>query len=106
MREVYEDMARHEAEFGITPACAGSMIKKKLIILLRWDHPRVCGKYHVFKHRFKLTAGSPPRVREVSIKSPFFKYTCGITPACAGSIKEIFTLDEAIGDHPRVCGKY
>ena len=51
--------------YGITPACAGSIVPSPIISTEPWDHPRVCGKYGNFYKRTTLCKGSPPRVREV-----------------------------------------
>ena len=31
-------------DVGITPACAGKSASHGFFVLLRWDHPRVCGE--------------------------------------------------------------
>ena len=70
------------------------------------DHPRVCGKY---KKKDKMQCwmrGSPPRVREVWIRTSKCLLLARITPACAGSISRQYSPPAVSGDHPRMCGKY
>ena len=49
--------------------------------------------------------GSPPRVREKLINHYSNTVNLGITPACAGKTKIVFSNSSTFWDHPRVCGK-
>ena len=49
---------------GITPACAGKTVRKKLLAMKSRDHPRVCGKNDFGVPQNRERVGSPPRVRE------------------------------------------
>ena len=66
----------------------------------------MCGKYGVILTDMKDVMESPPRVREVYDDFTAHEHRDGITPACAGSIKEIPQAPKVPMDHPRVCGKY
>ena len=91
---------------GITPACAGSIFILSLKTSIKWDHPRVCGKYLSKSVWIFLASGSPPRVREVWLGKCNGIFTRRITPACAGSIVGCLQMYRIGRDHPRVCGKY
>ena len=61
---------KHWVEFvqtnqpGITPACAGKTSTLNSALIVRWDHPRVCGKNALSGWLIRDQPGSPPRVRE------------------------------------------
>ena len=106
MREVCTFRDVHRRCGGITPAYAGSITGRKNNRSYRQDHPRVCGKYHVYAPTFKVFKGSPPRMREVfNFIINIFPHV-GITPAYAGSMLFVFYVTACKWDHPRVCGKY
>ena len=48
----------------ITPACAGKTPISQTKIVASQDHPRVCGKNKARPINTRVSAGSPPRVRE------------------------------------------
>ena len=66
----------------------------------------MCGKYSVLGLCSFMNSGSPPHVREVLIPSTSLLRSARITPACAGSTKEVFKRFHRKQDHPRMCGKY
>ena len=53
----------HNLGVWITPACAGKTYAEELAIVIREDHPRVCGENNQSSQKFSVPAGSPPRVR-------------------------------------------
>ena len=53
---------------------------------------------------FGLT-GSPPRVRGKVPEQSSYSQAWGITPACAGKRRRLFTSWVMSRDHPRVCGE-
>ena len=68
----------------ITPACAGKTRRIVQIFHTMKDHPRVCGENVKIGHPWKVSEGSPPRVRGKRIGAFSLRITEGITPACAG----------------------
>ena len=84
MREKHGACHNLLGRFGITPAYAGKTKLENTLVILEWDHPRVCGKNPSklpFKH-FKL--GSPPRMREKRSSNCTEGINQRITPAYAG----------------------
>ena len=93
------------AKIGITPACAGKRIPGQKMLVRRWDHPRVCGEKKVCGIWLKCDSGSPPRVRGKELFANVIVDVEGITPACAGKRRSLFSFVSADRDHPRVCGE-
>ena len=89
----------------ITPACAGKTRRIVQIFHTMKDHPRVCGENVKIGHPWKVSEGSPPRVRGKRIGAFSLRITEGITPACAGKTLLGPHLVELPEDHPRVCGE-
>ena len=106
MREIRCAHGRFAVYYGITPAYAGNTFPLSHFDRLLWDHPRVCGKYHIFYLLLFWFCGSPPRMREILSGSTTADCSTGITPAYAGNTKPIQLSERKRGDHPRVCGKY
>ena len=71
----------------ITPACAGKSRGEPVELILREDHPRVCGEKRKSKRRASGSPGSPPRVRGKAIWRQMSSKALRITPACAGKRK-------------------
>ena len=90
---------------GITPACAGNRLGKPTAILIRPDHPRVCGEQSLTCFPPKGGKGSPPRVRGTVAYGGEFTGLAGITPACAGNSSAVPVEPIPERDHPRVCGE-
>ena len=90
---------------GITPACAGKSASHGFFVLLRWDHPRVCGEKSYWSILARNSLGSPPRVRGKAVFPARQHRTAGITPACAGKRRLASPGKKSHGDHPRVCGE-
>ena len=89
----------------ITPACVGRTQRCPNLVLLRQDHPRVCGNDCVVtSHGFK-GRGSPPLAREGPIEFCDNIHRIRITPARAGRTIIICLLLLVLGDHPRSRGK-
>ncbi len=70
---------------GITPAYAGKSRTLLRCVLLRWDHPRVCGEKCMSRCLHRLGAR--------------------ITPAYAGKRSAWPSVLRRQRDHPRVCGE-
>ena len=83
----------------------GKVVVSIMMIIRRWDHPRVCGEKMKISRTFRLDEGSPPRMRgkvRVCIKKCI---EAGITPAYAGKRKTALQKKRRRRDHPRVCGE-
>ena len=93
------------APVRITPACAGRTPLRVVMIVIRQDHPRVCGKNYRDVVNDLQKGGSPPRVREERQKVNKACPGGGITPACAGRTTFCLCTGGKDEDHPRVCGK-
>ena len=89
----------------ITPAYAGKTMCFRLSVLLRADHPRVCGENVDFKYARGGAYGSPPRMRGKLILPLTFGGIRRITPAYAGKTISVSPFAPAATDHPRVCGE-
>ena len=98
---IRDDLAR----VGITPAYAGKSSSPRLIALLIWDHPRVCGEKFRAYAKIWNEWGSPPRMRGKVIPCLLSLNHERITPAYAG--KSIASWSHILlhRDHPRVCGE-
>ena len=96
----------HGVAEGIIPACAGNTDSIHCRSRSSRDHPRVCGEH--YKHRGSITPnpGSSPRVRGTLRGRHLQGATSGIIPACAGNTYDAEGREEAVGDHPRVCGEH
>ncbi len=91
---------------GITPACAGITCGLHLHSSPVQDHPRVCGNYLPPIILMSLCVGSPPRVRELLMRTRSWSRALRITPACAGITPMTSPILAMSRDHPRVCGNY
>ena len=69
---------------GITPAYAGKSCTEGHSRPVRRDHPRVCGEKSYAATIWRITQGSPPRMRGKGSCPSRCACTAGITPACAG----------------------
>ena len=90
---------------GITPACAGNSRISGHGIGKGEDHPRVCGEQAAVSRPMMITLGSPPRVRGTVLALWRIRPPGGITPACAGNSRAVFSVRYLYRDHPRVCGE-
>ena len=70
---------------GITPACAGSRIRRTGAGVSWRDHPRVRGEQVWPGSWRRCSAGSPPRARGAGPHPEVRRQSHRITPACAGS---------------------
>ena len=89
----------------ITPACAGKTLTLSNNSPQSQDHPRVCGENVKRLYTRFLYSGSPPRVRGKPLLELYRRWSEGITPACAGKTLDSHSINDAIKDHPRVCGE-
>ena len=90
---------------GITPAYAGKRPIPFVLLLLRRDHPRVCGEKIRYAINIEINTGSPPRMRGKEIAPLSVWLYLGITPAYAGKSSHSYGIYQAGWDHPRVCGE-
>ena len=89
----------------ITPAYAGKSDHARYVVIIVWDHPRVCGE-KAGKFRSNATGtGSPPRMRGKVDVYYFFVPNRRITPAYAGKSNQAECRHHNNRDHPRVCGE-
>ena len=70
---------------GIIPAYAGSTWRLTRLVLVRRDHPRVCGEHFVQNARQAGSQGSSPRMRGAHPFETFYVRLNRIIPAYAGS---------------------
>jgi len=89
----------------ITPACAGNRWESLKGLIMRRDHPRVCGEQSDTSARDRGLIGSPPRVRGTDGDGAPIAAAFGITPACAGNRMPAGSDPTQAKDHPRVCGE-
>ena len=89
----------------ITPAYAGKRNGQSPTMLLRRDHPRVCGEKNAILSGRKTEPGSPPRMRgkDPETRKRILDYR--ITPAYAGKSIALIESGKRNMDHPRVCGE-
>ena len=92
-------------QIGITPAYAGKRCCCVADCGIAGDHPRVCGEKYRYKHFYRWTSGSPPRMRGKVFQQLENGKPAGITPAYAGkrTISHGHYGDDR--DHPRICGE-
>ena len=91
---------------GITPAYAGNTERRRRMVRIREDHPRVCGKHLKTPFLSSNITGSPPRMRETPLLRRSFNCSNRITPAYAGNTSACMFFCRQLQDHPRVCGKH
>ena len=74
-------------QFGLIPACAGSMMTDRIKGWLDEAHPRVRGEHRHMVPPWQEMSGSSPRARGayVAVLHPILQ--SGLIPACAGSIR-------------------
>ena len=89
----------------ITPAYAGKRNGQSPTMLLRRDHPRVCGEKNAILSGRKTEPGSPPRMRGKGQNRRTRCRAARITPAYAGKSAANTWITKKIKDHPRVCGE-
>ena len=94
-----------QSEAGITPAWAGKSGTVCLLMLLRWDHPRVGGEKISPNPSMVISSGSPPRGRGKDPDKEYKTSRFRITPAWAGKSPQAQILRDKFRDHPRVGGE-
>ena len=90
---------------GITPACAGKSDHARHVVIIVWDHPRMCGEKCLKSKRRTHNEGSPPHVRGKGDSKVTENGFAGITPACAGKSGTPTGITTYNKDHPRMCGE-
>ena len=66
----------------------------------------MCGDHVDICKRNNIDEGSPPHVRGPLAGIVALVMKIGITPACAGTTKEVEKVWILHGDHPRMCGDH
>ena len=90
---------------GITPAYAGKSKLSPNCIVVKRDHPRICGEKSQHIGARYIPKGSPPHMRGKASCLYFRVPLTGITPAYAGkSYRERYGHHQG-RDHPRICGE-
>ena len=105
VRGKFENRLEIAVHDRIIPACAGKTYSVPSKSLANTDHPRVCGENGVTVPPSGIAMGSPPRVRGKCCVPYSHRPIRGITPACAGKIKDTIRQEQPRKDHPRVCGE-
>ena len=90
---------------GITPAHAGKTVSFPAITSIVENHPRACGENGKSLERFRISRGSPPRMRGKLIPELAFNLAGRITPAHAGKTRRSAYGGVLREDHPRACGE-
>ena len=91
---------------GIIPAYAGNTESALKRLVIRGDHPRVCGEHSSRRSFFSVAEGSSPRMRGTHYRAVRAARPHGIIPAYAGNTKRWPRLMCIFRDHPRVCGEH
>ena len=68
----------------ITPAYAGKSFPSSVMMLVLWDHPRLCGEKFTYTFRISKVSGSPPPMRGKACGGSGGGAYSRITPAYAG----------------------
>ena len=90
----------------ITPACAGTTPRSKLLRLLYRDYPCMCGDYCIFVKSICLNQGSPLHMRGLLARLFLHNLRFRITPAYAGTTQDSNFKILSLEDHPCICGDY
>ena len=91
---------------GIIPACAGSTESTLKRLVIRGDHPRMCGEHVTVARIHIIPSGSSPHVRGARRAGARPVCGAGIIPACAGSTVDGGKPCQWRRDHPRMCGEH
>ena len=91
---------------GIIPAYAGNTCSRPRRLVVRRDHPRVCGEHLLDGQPKKTELGSSPRMRGTRTIRAVHVPKTGIIPAYAGNTCHRFPHCRGTWDHPRVCGEH
>ena len=89
----------------ITPAYAGKSKLSPNCIVVKRDHPRICGEKSQHIGARYIPKGSPPHMRGKVLSFVFRLNRDGITPAYAGKSEGRSDNSRFHGDHPRICGE-
>ena len=89
----------------ITPAHAGKTFSLLFLLVCRADHPRACGENATVKTCWRLSSGSPPRMRGKRRALQAVPRGVRITPAHAGKTPCSVSPWSRCPDHPRACGE-
>ena len=97
---------RRPRRIRITPACAGSTSGPAPRRHWGTDHPRLRGEHIVPLGQILSHLGSPPPARGAPRRDRGRQAASRITPACAGSTREIRFSPKDVRDHPRLRGEH
>ena len=89
----------------ITPAYAGKSSRKSSLVIVEWDHPRLCGEKLYRSDQAHYSTGSPPPMRGKAEKYARDSIATRITPAYAGKSPVPAMCGSPAEDHPRLCGE-
>ena len=84
MRGKEEFACSDGSQVGITPAYAGKSREVVCHVCVVTDHPRVCGEKPLARRLWRISKGSPPRMRGKGVSSSLEEGSMRITPAYAG----------------------
>ena len=90
---------------GITPAYAGKSKLSPNCIVVKRDHPRICGEKSQHIGARYIPKGSPPHMRGKVNEKKANGFDIRITPAYAGKSTLLCFPAEPGWDHPRICGE-
>ena len=99
------DVIYTDAQYGITPACAGKSDHKCCGCGRGRDHPRMRGEKGITAVSVDEDKGSPPHARGKVYIWKIDQTGEGITPACAGKSPVSFRERQHFRDHPRMRGE-
>ena len=105
MRGKAAQSAKEAKTVGITPAYAGKRLRSAGSATAARDHPRVCGEKSYAATIWRITQGSPPRMRGKVLRITRPQLYARITPAYAGKSPPPARMPGLCRDHPRVCGE-
>ena len=106
MRGTHRHRRAGRTPFGIIPAYAGNTNELVELVVLKGDHPRVCGEHRPVMGRAAHRRGSSPRMRGTRCGARERQDIGGIIPAYAGNTGVRFESAALGRDHPRVCGEH
>ena len=87
VRGARKDSPLRRCHSGIIPACAGSTMLLRDMLLDDRDHPRMCGEHTLMGVLAAWWLGSSPHVRGAQNLHLGHEEGTGIIPACAGSTR-------------------
>src|SRR5690606_12817069 len=96
----------HRRAGGSPPHTRGALDQGRAAARLPVDHPRIRGEHRSGKSGAIWNPGSPPHTRGARLHQPQEGALAGITPAYAGSTREVSSEIVVNTDHPRIRGEH